>query len=196
MPEPEASKTIQLTKSLSVTLAAPTRTHLRKAIAKYRDYAEQSVKSKCPTPPQGYTHEQALEAWPQEYGLDWLKYQAEIQNIQVYLTFGTAWEVGGLDQEESEYEAERAGAIARGLRLGLSKPAPTTPEMGALLYALIEMLKGAAEVQTIFDWLLEGAGLINSAAVAEERKSAPDNGEQPPAGGSGGGDKETGEGRE
>ena len=176
------SKTIKLTEKTSITLGAVTRIHLMKAM---QEETEKRFEALRPKPVEGYTHEIAYQNI-ESYREEWEAYQTEILNAWVYTMYGLAWKIGGLDQSDEEYETERNAAVAVGKRLGQKVPnLADVVEMGALAYALVELLAGHNTRDEITAWLYKEAGMLDTAAVAEERKSPSGNSEQPaPDGGS------------
>lgn len=186
------SKTIKLTEKTSITLGAVTRIHILKAM---QEETEKRFEVLRPKAVEGYTHELAYQSI-ESYRKEWNVYQTEILNAWVYTLVGLSWQIGGLDQSDEEYAAERNAAIAVGKRLGRKVPnLADVVEMGALAYALIELLAGHEMREEVLTWLKKEAGFLDDAAVAEERKSPEGDGEQPAPDGSGQRDKKPRKGR-
>lgn len=187
-----STKTIPITETKHITLGSITRTHLVKAL--YED-GEKRYESLKPAPVPGYSHELALEKIS-SYKDQWNIYNQAILNLYPFTILGASWQVGGLDMEEAEYQAEQDSAIVVGRRLGLSTPnSKDIIDMGALAYALIELRAGHEKTEEVLDWLSKEAGLLDNAAVAAERKSPEGDGEQPAPGGSERRDKKPRKGR-
>lgn len=141
-----------------------------------------------PTPPEGYTHEQAL-ANIESYKKEWSDRQATIQTIQMLREVGTARALAldkGLVTEEEKAQLARICA-----RYAFTNPdtLDDTYQIGSVIY---EMAIEFGDPIAIFEgnaWLRNRAGFISDEAVAEILKSLRREGQQPTDTGSSGADK-------